>query len=191
MRRFHRICEGLNVAPAMNQIEAHPELWGQHKQRTYEGGAFSECPDIWVRYRDPAELKSPADYLAPHAAIFYPSWDILTELHQLVFAMMYLVHGIYLGGILITKKPPGAVIKEHSDIGSWHAETMDAKAFITLNGGDGCTFQCDGDRQDFSLGEAWTFNNLLPHSVENKSDEETVTLIVSMRSATGNYLNMK
>jgi hypothetical protein len=175
----------------MAQIEAHPEFWNEHTARTYEGGAFEKCPDIWLRYRDPSELQCPADYLAPHMAVFYPAWDVLTELHDIVFSMMYLTRSVYLGGVLITKKPPGAVIAEHSDAGSWHAETMDAKAFITLKGGKGCVYRCAEDQQEFELGEAWTFNNLLPHSVENHSEEDTVTLIVSMRSATGNFLNLK
>lgn len=192
MRRFFRICENLNVEDLVNQLEDHPELWGVHKFRTDRADSpFHYAPDIWVRYRDFSELKEPKNYLEPHFGEFYPAWDVLTELRPIVFAMMYLTEAVHLGGILITRIPVGSKVGAHHDGGSWHAEYTDCKAFITLKGGKGCTFRCAEDEQEFKVGDAWTFNNLLTHSVENNGEEDQITLIVSMRSASGNYLNMK
>lgn len=189
MRRFHQICENLNVLPLAAQIEQHPELWDKN---TFRIGteAFYQTSDIWVRYKPVEELHGAKDYLLPHLAGFYPAWDVLTELHSLVHALMYLVGGIHLGAILITRKAPQVTIPWHSDRGSWNAEFYDAKAFVTLKKG-GCVFSCVEDTQEFPLGEAWTFNNLLPHSVRNEGIEEEITLIVCMRSVSGNYLGMK
>jgi hypothetical protein len=192
-RKFHLVCGTVDTSPAMNQIDDHPELWGQNPMRTgYSSSAFSATSDIWIRYRNPTELIEPKHYLEPHKAVFYPSWGILTELAPLVFILQQITGATETGGILITRKPPGSKIPEHSDKGSWHAEYMDAKVWLTLRGPEkGCVHHCGGDSQEFRTGQGWTFNNLLPHSVENNSDQEQVTLIVAMRSPEGNFMNMK
>ena len=188
-RRFHRICGDLNVEPLRKQLEEHPELWDINKFRIGTE-AFYQTSDIWVRYKPLEELHEPKDYLLPHLAAFYPAWSVLTELHPLIHALMYLVGGIHLGAILITRKAPGVIIPWHSDRGSWNAEFYDAKIFVTLKKG-GCVFSCVEDNHEFQLGEAWTFNNLLPHTVSNLGDQEEITLIICIRSISGNYLRMK
>ncbi len=189
MKRIFRICAGIDVSELVQQLDDHPELWGQYTLRTgFAGSPFEYAPDIWVRYRAFEELTSPMRYLEAHLAVFYPAWDAMPALRPIVFDLMRKVEGVLLAGILITRIPSGGNVAPHKDDVGWHPQYTDAKAFVTLRGGDGCIFRCDGDEQEFKVGEAWTFDNTLTHSVDNSGQDDQITLIVCMRSAGGNYV---
>lgn len=192
-KMFHRVVQNLNVDRINRQLEENAHLWNERPFRTgYSTSPFAMTSDIWVRYRPIEELKTADDYLQPHQAVFYPTWDILTELKPYVVLFQKLAGARELGGILLTKKPPGSAIPPHSDKGSWHAEYMDAKIWLTLSGPDeGCVHTCEDESVVMKPGEAWTFNNLLPHSVSNQSSQDQVTLIVCMRSAGGNFMKLR
>jgi uncharacterized cupin superfamily protein len=91
------------------------------------------------------------------------------------------VNAVYLGGILITRIPPGGCVKPHHDRGSWHAETMNTKVYVGLRSNPQCINRCEGEQIVIAPGDAVTFNNLLTHSVENNGETDRMTLIVCMR----------
>jgi hypothetical protein len=123
MRYFRQIARDLDVAPIIGQLDAQPELWDTIGHRTKPvDSPHAGASDIWLRFRDPAELKHPWDYSGPHVPVFYPAWHALPALHPLVFGLMAHLRAVQLGGILITRIPAGGVIKPHHDRGSWHAE---------------------------------------------------------------------
>jgi hypothetical protein len=52
-----KIGEGFDVAPLVEQLDAHPELWNEHKQRTQAYGTpHNDVSDIWCRYRSWADF---------------------------------------------------------------------------------------------------------------------------------------
>lgn len=179
-RHLERIASGINVGPALAQLNAHPELWNEHPNRTAENSPHYGIPDIWLRYRPLEELTSPERFREPHFATFYPAWYALPALTPIVFGLMAKVRATYLGGILITKIPPGCRVKPHDDRGSWHAEAMNCKVYVPLQANERCVNYCENDSAVMRAGEAWTFNNLLHHSVENNGDTDRITLIVCM-----------
>lgn len=183
MEHFRFVADGLPVAEVAAQLHANPGLWSENAERTLSPASpHFGIPDIWVRYRARAELTSPAEFNAPHFASFYPAWHILTALHPIVFGLMLRVKATYLGGILITRIPPGGSVKPHDDRGGWHAEAMDTKIYVSIQSNPKCVNHCETESLVIKTGEAWTFNNLLTHSVENAGAEDRLTAIICLRT---------
>jgi hypothetical protein len=182
MPHFTRLAEGIDVGPLLCQLNAHPELWDQHTVRKVAPGTpHSQMTDIWVRWRRLEELNEPKDFAEPHFPVWYPSWHLLPAIQPLVYALMAQVRCVHLGGILITRIPPGARIDPHHDRGGWHAEYHNCKVYIPIKSNARCVNVCESEEIAMRAGEVWTFNNLLVHSVENNGAEERITAIISMR----------
>lgn len=179
MRYFERI-DHFDVTEAVTQLDAHPELWNQRTDRTAHA-VFAGTSDMWLRYRKPEELKTPADYGVPHFAMFYPPWYLLPAVKPIVYKLMADVGAVHLGGILITKIPPGGQIKPHHDRGGWHAEFYERKVYVPLRTNPKVVNHCEDESVVMGLGEAWYFNNLVTHSVVNDGETDRITLIVCMR----------
>ena len=181
MKNFHRLAEGIPVDEACGQILAQPHLWDRDPERTVlPNSPHAQSSDIWLRFRAKQELTEPARYAEPHFAVFYPAWHDLPALHPIVFRIMAKVQAVYLGGILITKIPPGKVILPHVDTG-WHPEFMNCKAYVILQANDGCFNHCEDETVIMRPGEAWLFNNRVTHSVENRGEQDRIALITTMR----------
>lgn len=175
MKNFHLIKSGIDIALLGDQLARSPELWDANPQR--RGGVHAEMTDIWVRYRAIEELKEPKNYREPHFGVFYPAWHALPALRPIVFDLMRDVEAVHLGAILITRIPPGGQILPHDDRGSWHAEFHNCKIYVPIANNPDCLNICEHDRLVMKTGEAWTFDNLRTHSVENNGDTERITLI--------------
>jgi hypothetical protein len=163
------------------QLARYPELWGQHPQRTGEGSPHAQSLDIWLRFRDPAELHEPADYGAPHWPVWYPAWDILTALHPIVFAIAHEMEATAIGGILMTKIPPGCEILPHQDHG-WHPEHFSTKVYAIIQANPLCVNRCEDEEVVMREGEAWSFVNHVTHSVRNDGTNDRIALIITMRT---------
>lgn len=186
MRHFLKVADGIDVRAVNAELDAHPELWDEHPNRTYEGSPHHGVSDLWLRFRPFRELTRDESYLEPHFAEFYPAWSLLPALKPIVRQLMALEYPdgfpVYLGGMLITRIPPGGSVKPHNDRGSWHAETMNTKVYVGLKSNPDCVNFCEDERITIGVGEAVMFNNLLTHSVENNGETERVTLICCFRS---------
>lgn len=182
MNYFQKIAEGIDVGPALAQLAAHPDLWGEYPERiNAPGSPHVQSNDIWVRFRPRHELTAPVHYGEPHFAVFYPAWEALPALHPMVFGVMAAVSATYLGGILLTRIPAGAAILPHVDRG-WHPSIMDTKAYVILQANEHCTNRCGGETVIMRAGEVWLFENQITHSVENNGDIPRIALIVTMRT---------
>lgn len=182
MKNFARVPGQFDPTEALAQLDANPSLWGRNPERiAVEGSPHAQSQDIWVRFRDPSVLHEPADYGAPHWAVWYPAWHVLTALHPVVFALASDVRATYIGGILITRIPAGAAILPHIDRG-WHPDTMDTKAYLVLRANEDCINRCGDEAVIMRPGEAWVFRNDITHSVENHGETERIAVIVTMRT---------
>lgn len=182
MTAFQLIAEDIDVAPLLAQLEACPELWGQHQGRSREGSPHYGIPDIWVRYRAWDEITEPAKANEPHFASFYPAWYDLPAIQEIAFRLMTKVRATYLGGILITKIPAGKQVKPHTDKGGWHAHNMPLKIYVPLQSNPDCVNYCGDSSLYMKAGEAWSFDNLLLHSVVNNGAEDRITAIFCFRT---------
>jgi hypothetical protein len=180
MKCFLKIAEGLDVAPLLAEMDARPELWGQYGWRkTCGDGPHREMTDIWVRYNKPEKIGKP-DFNAEHDAVWYPAYQALPSIRGIIYPLMAMVEGERLGGVLITKIPPGAGIAPHVD-SSWHVDYYD-KFYVSLKSEVGADFCCGEERLNPKVGEVWRFDNRLRHWVENKSGDDRITLIVCIRT---------
>lgn len=183
MKNFERISLVVDVEPLIAEIEKNPQLWDVHTARKASPGSpHSQMSDIWVRYNDFSRLGP--NFNDEHVPVWYPAWDDLPALKQIVFDLMTVVRGEMLGGILITRIPPNMGIDRHIDTG-WHVNYYE-KFYVSLKNNPGAKFIChtDGDQESLEPepGSIWLFDNRKPHSVENNSNQERMTLIVCIRT---------
>lgn len=176
MKHLLKLSSGANVMPLALQLKRNPQLWNQHTARTAgEATPHKEIPDIWVRYADDPTKEG------PHDSVWYPSAELLTAVRPLAFGVMQLVEGERLGGILITKVPPGKMVKPHQDSG-WHANYY-SKFAVQIEGHQQQAF-CYDDGHAITLpGDVYWFNNQATHWVENKSPVDRITLILCIKTA--------
>ncbi len=181
MRHFLQVAAGIDVLPLLLELNRQPKLWNRHTARTEGCSPHAAVDDIWVRFRDPAELTSAQAFAEPFQPVMYPAWHALPALRPIVFALMARLAAVQLGGILITRVPPGAQVAPHDDRGRWHPEYFTTKVYIPLASNDRCVNSCAEETVVMRVGEAWTFDNLKTHATINDGAEDRMTLIVSLR----------
>lgn len=135
-----------------------------------------------MRYQSIDKAREPDGRALPHESEFYPAWTALPAFQPLVFDVMRLSLATRLGGILITRIPPGAGIAPHHDRGSWHAEYYDAKAYLILQANARCENRAEGEAVHMATGTVWWFDNQVVHSVHNGGDEDRIAAIICMRT---------
>jgi len=180
-RAIRRLWSGIDITKVRAGLAAHPELWNQHRIRTkvYE---HSQVADIWVRYNDwknydPA--RGLASFNQEHDASWYPAADVIPELRTMALDVMRQVEGVRLGGVLITRIPPGGKVQPHIDRG-WHAEYYD-KFAVQIQAAPGQAFHFEGEQLASKTGDIYTFDNSRTHWVTNDSEIERITMIVCVR----------
>ena len=189
MPGFLKVIEGIDVAPLQRALATHRHLFGRIPLRAEaKGSPHVEMTDIWVRYNDIRNYKpqsdtfctSESDFNAEHDSVWDPAYYALPELKPILFGLMGYLEGERLGGILITKVPPGKEIKPHID-GGWHAAYYE-KFYVAVRAPEGCVFGFeDGDIQARD-GDVYWFDNSVPHWVKNPSDEDRIAMIVCIKT---------
>lgn len=182
MSHFQRIFPNVDVAALAMQLDEHPELWDAHGERRAPSSPHADSSDIWVRYRDYAELTEPARYVEPHVSVWYPSADVLTGARDIAEQLMLhpKIRGERLGGVLITRLAPGARIKPHTD-GGWHACEYQ-KFYVAVRNRPGSVFGWPSGSINASDGEVWWFRNDVPHWVRNGSDTVRYSMVVCIKT---------
>jgi hypothetical protein len=114
-----------------------------------------------------------------HDSVWYPECDVL-PVRDIVYPLMAAVRGERLGGVLITRIPPGQQCKPHTDPG-WHARYYD-KFAVQIKSAPGQCFHFHGESLAAEPGEVYWFDNAHTHWVTNDSTEERITLIVCIKT---------
>jgi hypothetical protein len=189
VKHFQKIAEGIDVSGINAELAANPHLWDQHRiRKTADGTPHSRMSDIWVRYNDVAPYEASGDYRGfndAHIPVWYEAYDALPSLRPVMFGLMARMHGEMLGGVLITRIPPGEGIARHTD-SSWHVDYFE-KFYLSLESAPGADFCCEHDgvteRLNPAPGDIYLFDNHKPHWVENQSERDRVTAIICIRRA--------
>lgn len=191
MKHLRPLIPDIEIGPVLADLEAAPELWNQYKLRTeYYGGEHNQVSDIWVRYRPWADYvdlraahpeatalyKFVAD---PHDSAWYPGSDKLLNVKRLTFELMLHFEVERLGGILITRIPPGGEVKPHVD-GGWHAGYYE-KIAVQLKSAPDQAFCFEDGEFPCPPGTVYTFDNSKKHWVYNRSSEERMTLFICVK----------
>jgi quercetin dioxygenase-like cupin family protein len=99
---------------------------------------------------------------------------------DLAFNLMTMVRGEELGGVLITRIPPGGECKPHID-STWHAKYYDKYA-IQIEAHPNQAFCFEDGGYASAPGEIYWFENNVVHWVKNDSPVDRITLIISIKS---------
>lgn len=178
MKNMLHIVSGIDVMPLVLALHRNPQLWNQNTMRTENPTSpHHGLSDIWVRYSD-----GEPDPKAEHDSVWYPAYKELPQVREIVFNLMRYVEGERLGGVLITKIPPGAMCKPHVDDYGWHSKYYDKYA-VQLQGNAQQAFHFEGESFSARPGDIYWFNNQEKHWVTNDSNEDRMTMIVCIRSA--------
>lgn len=173
-----------NIETLNKQIEAHPELWNAYNMRTcYKTSPHREVSDIWLRYRSFGEFdpEHPERFSDKHESVWYPAKDKLPAVEWILEQLKSEIGDFELGGVLITKIPPGKQVYPHSDGGRWHADYYDRKILVLLSSAPKQVFHFESCQFEGETGEVFEFNNTPTHWVTNDSDVDRVSLIFAIR----------
>jgi hypothetical protein len=180
-----KIFSGVSVSTLNEQIEAHPELWNQYTMRTkmYESSPHREVDDIWLRYNDHENFDTlnPEAFHNEHYSVWYDAITKLTDAKRLIENAMVLFDGEKLGGVLITRIPPGGRVYPHNDAMGWHSNFYRGKYLLLLQSAPGQSFNFDDESHEGEAGDLFIFDNHQDHWVVNDSDTDRVSLIFAVR----------
>lgn len=175
MSKIKLLSSGINVAPIHWALMSNPQLWNENTARTQDmNSPHHGLDDIWARYGDPERA---IDGL-PHDAHWYAPADVL-GIKPMCHDIMRLVEGVELGGVLITRIPPGAKCRPHTDQG-WHARRYE-KFAVQIASAPGQAFHFEGEHLETKPGDLFWFDNSFLHWVENDTPYERITMIVCIR----------
>lgn len=178
---FERIDFDFNVQNLADflMIGEGKNLFGKYDRRSRVGSPHEQMTDIWVRFNDPAPFVESGDwskFVDNHDSVWL---EDIPDIKTFAYFLMQLVEGSKLGGVLITKLPPGGRIHPHVDDG-WHAEEYD-KYFIPIVNEKGARFHFDNGVIEANAGEIYKFRNDVNHWVENDSEHDRIALIVCIK----------
>jgi hypothetical protein len=182
MRNFVQIAAGIDTSNVLLEIARQPKLWNRHSMRK-EKDAHRAMDDIWLRYNDEKPYKESGDWTGfndEHESKFYPEWYALPSIHQLVYDLAHKVRATRIGGILITRIPPGGKIEPHVD-GGWHATYYNTKLYVVLQSNPQCINSAEDEKIAMAPGSVWYFDNAKLHDVVNDGQDDRMTLIICLR----------
>jgi hypothetical protein len=169
----------LDVSQAVKQLDAHPQVWNRHSLRR-EAYVHQQVDDIWVRYNAWENFTGDAAaFNGPHESVWYPVVHEVPALWSLARQAKRMACATQLGGVLVTRIPPGGSVAPHIDRG-WHAETY-RKLGVQIAGHEQQVFWWDdGERTEHRplTGDVYEFRNDVLHGVDNDSPVPRITLIV-------------
>ena len=175
MKNLFVLARQLDVAAIALELRRHPDVWDAHKNRaTGRETPHAGASDVWVRYAPTWD-----EGRGPHDSVWYPPIDVCPSLRPVIFGVMAMVQAERLGGVLITKIPPGGSVKPHTDAG-WHAEYYD-KIAVQIESHQQQAFCYEDGAAVTAPGDVYWFNNQAMHWVVNDSPVDRVTLIICVK----------
>lgn len=183
LHSFEKVDIQVDVTALKDNLVANPELFGNIVARmTPENSPHRESSDIWVRYNN-IDTYSEADDMEhlhePHNSVWYDVLNDIPEVLDTIREVFDKVQGETLGGVFITKLPPGKEIYPHID-GGWHAGYYE-KYYVPIQNKKGATFNFEDGIIDPEIGEVYHFRNDVMHWVKNDTDADRIAMIVCIK----------
>lgn len=166
----------VDVSKLRFQLDENAGLWDENPmRRTYEGSPHKQMVDIWARYG--IGVKDPS---LPHESKWYEGSSKISEAVRISELLMDALSGESLGGVLITKLPPGGRILPHADSG-WHAETYE-KIHVSISAPNGSYFGFEDGEMHSKDGDVYWFRNDKLHWVENPTNSDRIVMVVCIKT---------
>jgi hypothetical protein len=154
----------------------NPRIWDVYPFRRGPKSPHRELSDIWVRYN---HIKNIGPHFNDeHESQWYPVVDEIPAA-KTICEQLATDFNADLGGVLITKIPPGKQCYPHIDQG-WHAHYYEKFAYQVQAHPDQ-SFNVETEVLHTRSGDLFWFDNSHTHWVENPSDEDRITMIVCLR----------
>jgi hypothetical protein len=169
-----------DVAPLAAELRSSPEVWNEIPYRTnFENSPHREVDDIWVRYNSLENYyKDPKTFNNEHLSVWYPVITKIPAARALARELMEKIGAPRLGGVIITRIPPGKQVYPHVDPG-WHAQYYD-KFIIQIQSAPGQAFCFEDGEFPADTGDSYWFDNSVSHWVVNRSRVDRISLIVCL-----------
>jgi hypothetical protein len=175
---IRKIATGLDVAPLRAALRANPSLWNARTARTSPPDSpHHGLDDIWVRFAAPGAVVHED---GSHTSSWLADADVL-PVRPMAFQLMAALNGEQLGGILITRIPPGVRCRPHVDPG-WHARHYDKFAVQIDADPKTQAFCFEGHHLASEPGDLYWFDNHYTHWVDNEGPHARVTAIFCIRT---------
>jgi hypothetical protein len=159
---FRRLVTGVDVAPALEELNAHPELWTLITVRqAYAESAHADTETIVLR--GPDTLEGLFENLE---CINFPVFDQLMETRTLVRDVAEFIHAREVGRVMLVRLKEGGWIRPHIDEGAY--ARYFARFHLPLQTNEACRFKCGEEITHMAPGELWWFNHQQKHSVVNR-----------------------
>ena len=171
-----------DVSQIVEELSQAEELWDEHTYRT-EGyiSPHRYTSDIFVRFNPVDNYKDDFSlFNVPHLSAWYEGAELLPSVKKLALELMAQLGGEILGGVLMTRLPPGKEIYNHID-GGFHAGFYD-KFLVNIKCNQDQAFVFDEGNLINAVGDVSWFRNDVNHAVTNNSDEERISLIVCIKT---------
>lgn len=181
--KIKAIASGFDTSALVQNLQ-RDSLWNRHGERK-KVYAHSGMSDIWVRYNDITNLGP--KFNDEHESVWYPVYEEVHEFKPLIEDVYELVVGKKLGGVLVTKIPPGRSVLPHRDSG-WHAEFYE-KFALQIQGHPDQAFHFEDQELRPLTGDLYTFNNSYTHWVTNDSPIDRITMIICIKRDKENVLH--
>ena len=158
MRNFLQIAQGIDVIPLACALQVNADLWDRNNNRKeYDKSSHKVTSDIWVRYNDIKNLGDDySEFNKEHDSVWHPAYGALPQLRPIIFGLMAKCQAVRLGGVLITRIPPGGHVLPHTDKG-WHPEYYNMKVYVPILSNPQCVNRVGDEHVVMSPGEAWFF----------------------------------
>lgn len=179
---FDRIATGLDVAPLLAALDAHPQLWGEITVRqSYPGSAHHDTECIFVRGPRAFTID---DYFNDLSAVDYPlPMPVRVAVAQLLDPILTGLGMQEFGRVLIVKLAAGGDLDVHIDEGLY-AEHY-SRFHIAIQSDQGSTLTVEDESVSMQAGEAWWFDHRKLHSARNVGGTGRIHLIFD--AVTGRY----
>lgn len=169
-----------DVSRAIEELLSNAWLWNKHRFRTASlVSPHREVNDIFLRYKSP---DLPVDQSKSHDSVWYNAIRQLPAIRSIIESIMIRLPKAELGGVLITRIPPGCQVYPHSDAGTWHSEYFRDKILVLLQSHPDQSFNFEGESHHGIAGEVFSFDNMPEHWVINNSGIDRISLLMAIRT---------
>lgn len=185
MKNLIQIREDVDVTSMLKELAANPDLWNIYNGRTRDAHSpHANIADIWLRFADKNRYPANAhnEMSEPHESVWYEAIDRLPSVKAFIMQLAGTLQAERLGGVIITRLPPGATITPHID-DDWHSKYY--KKFHLVLQGEGSLIYSGSEHLVPQIGEVFYLNDKEIHGVVNLSKEDRIALVVCVRQDSG------
>lgn len=193
MNNFIKLADGLDVSRVQHQLKLNEHLWVNigHNVADPDGPGYPHRDAHSITLRLCKVLPDYKTNIASQKAMEddiisfnQPQWHVFSELKKLLYPLVEIVGGTFIGRIVIIGLDAGKTIESHFDKG--FTTDFYQRYHIVINGPKDCLFICgqdeDQEQVEMETGSIWWFDSHKQHSVVNNGTERRISVACDIAS---------